>query len=702
MDNSTFLSLAGYRITDATSTAEAYGFSDGASATAGFIYNVALMLDRVADPTEMLAGTWASRQTALAASDLWSSYGADPTKYQHVLDKLVEAGLTVIDANTAGNDGYYTSSVDNRTIWVQLTTADQFNTLFGGGDQIIQYSPSEDLYYWDTDLVLPEDWDVVGLWFDTSFRAPATDLGTDPPRSLDQGAQSPGNSGTTAPLKPQDIADRYNFPLDGQEVSTGIVGLIEPGIGTYLWDDPLGMTFQSLLDEYRNTLGTVGTGQVSAQGLNGQDYAETADMHSLDALEERSADVGVVAAVNPNSDIQLFNGSGGTFQNAQASTFSAIQASIWNPAGSLPAVTPSSWMDLAAPVPNSPYWIAYQQLYIDAALKNQTTVIAAMDGGSSAQIPNGLTNVNSTQAQPYNLLVGGTSLSGQATAMTDPTLLSMANSALQGDRDMLWRMMMSGLTTLPSVATDINNFLETVWNLYTVSGDTISGYTVNSTGAGGVDVTQGAPPSYQTEYGLNPISADSLGGSGRGVPDVSARAGGNMAYWVPAADMYTYDDAEDYWFYGTSVAAPLWASLDHPVQLRLQRPGAPESRLHERSALHRLGDRTGLVQRHHHRQQQLDLLLRYVGPLSDRRLVGLGDRHRLLGRARLRLRDRSRYAEWRVAGARAHRHRTHPEFVSEPGGRARLRRHRRLDEWRRPVTALPDGVIELDGCGHWN
>ena len=290
MDNSTFLSLAGYRITDATSTAEAYGFSDGASATAGFIYNVVLMLDRVADPTEMLAGNWASRQTALAASDLWSSYGADPTKYQHVLDKLVEAGLTVIDANTAGNDGYYTSSVDNRTIWVQLTTADQFNTLFGGGDQILQYSPSEDLYYWDTDLVLPDDWGVVGLWFDTwDALAPATDLGTDPPKSLEQGAQSPGNSGTTAPLKPQDIAARYNFPLDGQEVSTGIVGLIEPATGSYLDGDPLGTGFQALLDEYRNMMGVAGNGQISVQGLNGQTSAQ----------EERSADVGVVAAINP-------------------------------------------------------------------------------------------------------------------------------------------------------------------------------------------------------------------------------------------------------------------------------------------------------------------------------------------------------------------------------------------------------------------
>lgn len=145
--------------------------------------------------------------------------------------------------------------------------------------------------------------------------------------------------------------------------------------------------------------------------------------------------------------------------------------------------------------------------------------------------------------------------------MTDPTLLNMANAALQGDRDTLWRMMMSGLTTLPSAATDIDKFLETVWNLYDLSGDTISGYTVNSTGTGGVDVTQSTPPSYQADYGLNPLSADSLGGSGRGVPDVSADAGGNMAYWVPDEDMYTYGDAEDYWFYGTSVAAPLWASL---------------------------------------------------------------------------------------------------------------------------------------------
>ena len=75
--NSEFLSFAGYRITDATTTGEAYGFTDGEAATT-CSYNVAIMLDRVEDPTTMLAGDWASRQAALADPDLWTSYGADP------------------------------------------------------------------------------------------------------------------------------------------------------------------------------------------------------------------------------------------------------------------------------------------------------------------------------------------------------------------------------------------------------------------------------------------------------------------------------------------------------------------------------------------------------------------------------------------------------------------------------------------------
>lgn len=544
--SSTFLDLVGYRVTDATTTAQAYGFTDGETAS-GHYRNVAIMLDRVENPDEMLQKDWHARQEALGDPDLWTKYGADPAIYQAVVDQITAAGLTVITASTPGNDGYYTSSVANRTVWVQLDGPGDFATLFGVP---LQYSPSQDLHYWDTNLELPEDWGVVGLWFDLDGFAPPANLGTSPPATLPTGPQSPGNDGDPGIPAPQDIADRYNFPLDGVAVQTGVVGLIEPANGTYLTGDPTGSTFQSLLDAYLSNIGTGGTGQVSVQGIGGQ----------VTASLERSADVGIVAAINPNSDIQLFNGSGGTFPEAGATVFTAIQASIWNPVeGVLPEVISSSWNDVVSPSPGSPYWTAYQQLYIDAALMNQTNVIALGDGGSGGQVGNGLTNVHATETQPNVITVGGTSLSSRHVASTDTTLSPAYEAAIQVNKSMLWQLVMGGLMTMPAATSDIDFFIETVWNQYDATDDTVRGYTSNNTSAGGVDTTQLAPPWYQAQFGLTPITSDSLAQGGRGVPDVSANAGGNLFYNTPTEEMGM--EPSGWGFIGTSAAAPLWASL---------------------------------------------------------------------------------------------------------------------------------------------
>src|SRR5260370_33976232 len=81
-----------------------------------------------------------------------------------------------------------------------------------------------------------------------------------------------------------------------------MVGLVEPGIGSAL---PSGQTqtFQQLLTAYLAHVGENGSGTVYVQGANGQLYA------GGDA-GERSLDVGVVSALNPNSNIGLYNGSG--------------------------------------------------------------------------------------------------------------------------------------------------------------------------------------------------------------------------------------------------------------------------------------------------------------------------------------------------------------------------------------------------------
>lgn len=75
VDKSTFIDFTGYRVTAAATAEAAYGITDGRlfnHTDGGF--NVALVLPRVADPTTLLNGDWASRQAALDAlgSAVWS------------------------------------------------------------------------------------------------------------------------------------------------------------------------------------------------------------------------------------------------------------------------------------------------------------------------------------------------------------------------------------------------------------------------------------------------------------------------------------------------------------------------------------------------------------------------------------------------------------------------------------------------------
>ncbi|MCC8432362.1 hypothetical protein LJ725_25585 [Reyranella aquatilis] len=577
IDKSDFMSFVGYRTTSATTAVEAFDITNGGPATTCGI-NVAIMLHRVEDPTAMLAGDWASRQKALQDPDLWSKYGADHTHYDKVVQDLTDAGFTLIPNGTSSANSYYTSSYENRTIWVQLDSPAQFNTLFGSGptDQVLQQAGTDGMCYWDVDLTLPSDWRVAGLWFDQLYIPAASDLTTDLAAPLQNGPQSQGNSGNHEDLLPSDVAVLYNFPLAGLNVQTGTIGLMEPGVGSWLSTaDAYGSQFQSDLDSYLQRFGIAGTGQVSVQGLLGQNASpntqQLADLN--DSSGERTLDVAIAASVNPNSNIQLFNGSGAVYPNAGATVFTAVQAAIWGGVnGVLPEVTSSSFADPAIPHPDSPYHKAYWELYIDAALKNQTTVSAAGDGGSSGLVDNGLTNVrDTTKAQAYNIVVGGTSLSGQPVAMTDQTLDTYTAGALAGDLSTLWQLIRGGLTILPASGGDLDRFVETVWNQYTVSNAdmTISGYASNSSGGGGVDVTQ-PTPWYQTAYGLSPVTSDSEQASGRGVPDVSLNGGGNMHYLVPNGNFSSIGGA-----WGTSAAAPMWASLIIQFNYIFQNQGLP-------------------------------------------------------------------------------------------------------------------------------
>ena len=81
----------------------------------------------------------------------------------------------------------------------------------------------------------------------------------------------------------------------------------------------------------------------------------------------------------------------------------------------------ASGTTLAAP--GSPFLFAVDQLFVDAALRGVTVLTSAGDGGSGGWTGDGVTNVVTSRGSPYDLMVGGTSLSTLAAAGADPTLV---------------------------------------------------------------------------------------------------------------------------------------------------------------------------------------------------------------------------------------------------------------------------------------
>jgi hypothetical protein len=564
--NSAYLGLFGYHITNQPTVQTAYGINSADIGAPTYGLNVALVLPRANEPT-FLAEDWATRQQTIAqlnsTNSLWPTFGADQQQFNSVKQQVTSLGLKVIESSdTTG--GSYVTSAESRTIWVEIDDNADFQLLFSSQAQLQQWTdptnPNNNFLFWNGSLSLPTEWGVSGLYVDLSqdIPVPSNLAPSAGPVGLPQGPQGIGNatSQPVASVPPQTIAQGYDFPLNGQAVQTPAIALLEPGIGSALPSTQT-QSFQQLLDQYLAAVGVTGSGQVYTQGADGQLYDD-------DDADERSLDVGTIAGVNPNSNIGLYVGSGGNGW-AQSDVVTALQSAIWDSVNK-PAVISSSFGSYQFMWPNSPFYAANRQLFIDAALQNQTVVWAAGDGGSSSKIGNGLTNLFYNAMSAYSIVVGGTSLSSLTTALTDPTLdTQIIQPALAGNLSAIWQLVAGGLTSLPANAALQSNFVESVWNQYYVQGQTVGGYlggkfiaegyTVNLTGAGGVDPTQGVP-SYQSAYGLNPVSPDPQAAVGRGAPDVAALAGGNLFYLVPVADM-TGTSANG----GTSAATPLWATL---------------------------------------------------------------------------------------------------------------------------------------------
>ncbi len=554
LSNSTFLDFSGYRQTTLTSVEAAYAIEPSSIGTGEI--NMGLVLARANDPTSLLNSDWATRQQTIAAlnatGSLWSTYGTDQTLYNQVVSDLGNMGIKVI-GDAAGSDGYV-SSAQSRTIWVSLNSS-TFQTLFGTAlhSGITDGGNGYTLDYWTGSLSLPSQWNVVGLAPDENTVANPQNLAGPTSATLAQGPQSIGNAAQhEANYYPQQIAaDFYNFPLSGTSVPTGTIGLIEPETGDAMVgyqnnDAATTAEFQSRLNAYRSQMGYTTPGVFYTVANNGQ---STVDGDG----GERSLDVGTIAGAAPQSAMGLYAGSG--FKNgAGGSSYTTYQAAFWDTTNN-PGIVSSSWGDSQESTPGSPFQVATLGLFVDAALRNITVLSAVGDGGSGDEMANGLTNLQNSYSSALGILVGGTSVSTYNSAVTDPTLAALLGSVQSGNLGTIWQLISGGMVALPSAGANAT-VIESVWNEYVLTGSHLSpGYAWNETGTGGVDPTQ-PTPWYQTAFGLTPTTSDPLAQVGRGAPDVSAIAGGNMNYLVPNANMLGTSESG-----GTSAATPLWAAL---------------------------------------------------------------------------------------------------------------------------------------------
>ncbi|MEH3147721.1 MAG: hypothetical protein PGN34_20790 [Methylobacterium frigidaeris] len=565
--NSTFLDLTAWRQTTATTVAEAYSFSasNAYELPSGQSIVVGLMLNRAQDPTQLLQGNWASRQTALSQMEadgtLWTKYGADQATYAAIYQSLQNQSLPILDG-VAG----WTTSAESRTIWLELD-AQQFETLFGQKLMAVgQNHARPNLIYWDGSLSIDDPWagDIAAVWVDSGFIAPSNIAmpGTD----LPQGPQSPGNSlrltGRPSDLYPSQIADLYNFPLTHENVKTATVGLLEPYVGIQLDttstpNDQLLEKFTQLVDTYRQGNGITTPADIYAVVPESQSF-------SHGTAGERSLDVGVVTSASPNSTIGIYGGP----MNAHHA-FATFQSGIWDTAND-PDVLSSSWSEVLQAAPGSPFQKMYAELYTDAALRNISYFTAAGDSGSSGTGASGVPGIQFGQSSPYIVTVGGTSITLSSQAANDGTLGEINAQALASDPATLKQLVGGGLKVLPSNAASGSLFVETVWNEYVLTQQSLNpGYTEKRAGSGGVDPREAAP-TYQTDYGLSLTGAGPYADTGRGIPDVSALAGGNLLYTVPPPNLegLQYD-------LGTSAATPLWAALTAQISTVFTDQGLP-------------------------------------------------------------------------------------------------------------------------------
>jgi len=517
---------------------------------------VGLVLDRANDPTSLISGNWAERQSGLAAfgsqAAVWAQYGADPALYNTTVTQV--AGVVGNGALAAPTALGYVSSAADRTIWVTLDRT-QFADLFGTSLLEVSGGSGKTLA-WTGNLSLNSAIGanaIAGLWFERMVTVPSPNVLVSTPVALTPGPLGIANaSDQSVAATPAAIAGHYDFPLSSA-VATAPIALVEADVPNQ----------QALFQGYNAYRAQVGLSQVSPaqfQIVSGTNASGTTS-------GELVLDISVLAGGAPNSTQLLYAMLGGTAYNAyQQAFFDSVRQ---------PPVVSSSYGIQAQWTAQSPFYWAFQQLMIDGVLADVSLHRAAGDFGSSAAIANGAANYTSDHSSPYALVVGGTSIASLPSALADQTLQSLLGLALQGDPATVFALVAAGLDTLPSslssapptpigAAATLPALFEAAWQGLVVTSGVRQGAPVLQVAFGGKDVGSGgiSPtfliPSYQSAYGLS----SSTGGV-RGLPDVAALSGGDSYYAILSGNYVDGNQQAGLIVkgYGTSAASPLWASL---------------------------------------------------------------------------------------------------------------------------------------------
>ena len=338
-------------------------------------------------------------------------------------------------------------------------------------------------------------------------------------------------SGSSVPMTAVQMASYYNYPagLDG----TGqCIGIIEFGGGYFLQD----------INAYFSALGikTPSIVDVPVDGGSNSPTPGTGLTNDTPSLEtaEVELDIEVAGSAAPGASLAVyFVGS-----NTTNSWLDAVNAAIGDSANN-PSVLSISWGAAEDSVPGQ--LIAPVNLALaSAGAVGITVLIASGDQGSQG------------------------SWGGQVPPMRWPRQLR----SLVTERHRRRRHRAAAERQRRGAA-------EVVWN---------KGATTSASG-GGVSNYFDTVPSYQSSAGINPVSANPPGNTGRGVPDVSANAD---SYQVCIR-------GQNVTVGGTSAATPLWAALFADSTEGIGgRAGLPLATLYGP-----LLDRRG-AERHHDRRQR--------------------------------------------------------------------------------------------------